>query len=83
MDSAKRLNRVIKDLDKIKEDIKMFDFAFSFTYADDDVELGICNLLSRDMDDEVFYEMIYGFIDTKNELDGNSSTDIDNFLNDN
>lgn len=83
MDSTKRLQRIIKDLDKIKGDIKMFNFAFAFTYADDDVELGICSLLDKDIDDNVFYEMIYGFIDTKNQIDGNSSTDIDNFLNDN
>tara|TARA_R110002153_G_scaffold89254_2_gene218686 strand:- start:27192 stop:27482 length:291 start_codon:yes stop_codon:yes gene_type:complete len=96
MDVNKRLQRVIKDLDKIKQEVADFNFAIAFTTGavdledeelneleEEDFEIGICSIVDRGIGDYVFYEMIYGLIDTKNEIDGRSSTDIDNFLNNN
>tara|TARA_R110000765_G_scaffold203426_3_gene308596 strand:- start:1419 stop:1712 length:294 start_codon:yes stop_codon:yes gene_type:complete len=97
MDVNKRLQRVIKDLDKIKQEVTAFNFAIAFTTGavdledeeldeleeGEDFEMGICSIVDRGIGDYVFYEMIYGLIDTKNEIDGRSSTDIDNFLNNN
>lgn len=96
MDVNKRLQRVIKDLDKIKQEVTAFNFAIAFTTGavnledeeldeleEEDFEIGICSIVDRGISDYVFYEMIYGLIDTKNEIDGRSSTDIDNFLNNN
>lgn len=84
MDADKRLERVIKDLNRLKDELRGFHFCCSVSiYNKEYDEDELITLVDKDISDDLFYEHIYSQIDLLNDFHNRGSSDIDNYINNN